>query len=307
MSGRATDGPAFAAAVRDLVNTAAVVDGVPALSGHVLDGLADHPELIHLVDARSEPLPSDASGAAMAVGVLATPPGDPAEFVVLPANRRRGLGLRLVQQALDRGAPGVWSYGALPAAVALAGRTGLVATRELLQLRRPLSGELPDAVWPDGVRLRTFVPGQDEEQVLGVNARAFAWHPEQGRLDLAGLRAEMAQVWFDPAGFFLAVDADDTVLGFHWTKVHSADPTPEPGREPGPVGEVYVIGVDPRSPVRRLGSPLTAAGLHHLRDRGLGTVMLYVEGDNRAALALYDRWSFSTRLRNVVYRPPSTL
>ena len=68
--------------------------------------------------------------------------------------------------------------------------------------------------------VRTFRPGDDDVAFLGVNARAFAWHPEQGRLDQAGLAAEMAQDWFDPAGFFLAVDADDTVLGFHWTKVH---------------------------------------------------------------------------------------
>ncbi len=96
------------------------------------------------------------------------------------------------------------------------------------------------------MRLRTFVPGQDEEAFLAVNARAFAWHPEQGRLDLAGLRGEMAQEWFDPAGFFLAVttgDGPEQVLGFHWTKVHPTDPNPgqpdpghpDPGQpDPGP-------------------------------------------------------------------------
>ena len=148
------------------------------------------------------------------------------------------------------------------------------------------------------------MPGQDEDAFLGVNARAFAWHPEQGRLDLAGLRAEMAQDWFDPAGFFLAVTDDpasptgDRVLGFHWTKVHESV-----AGLPGPAGEIYVLGVDPAAGVRGLGGPLTAAGLDYLRQRGLDTVLLYVEGDNDRAVRLYQRFGFSTFLTNVVYQP----
>jgi len=163
---------------------------------------------------------------------------------------------------------------------------------------------------PAGVRIRTFVPGQDEAAFLAVNARAFAWHPEQGRLDLAGLRAEMAQDWFDPAGFFLAVipqspggeAGQDTVVGFHWTKVHGVDPNPGAGGRGGPIGEVYVLGVDPQSGLRGLGAPLTAVGLDHLAGHGLDTVMLYVEGDNHRAVRLYERFGFRTFLTNVVYR-----
>ncbi len=153
---------------------------------------------------------------------------------------------------------------------------------------------------PNGVQLRAFEPGHDERQFLAVNARAFEWHPEQGRLDLAGLQAEMAQPWFDPAGFILAVDERDVVLGFHWTKVHSDGPVP--------LGEVYVLGVDPLAalhgePIRGLGGPLLAAGLAHLAGAGLETVLLYVEGDNARALKLYRRLGFDTFSTDVVYRP----
>ena len=187
-------------------------------------------------------------------------------------------------------------------------------------MRRPLdpawaAAQVAAVPLASGVRLRTFVPGQDEQQFLGVNARAFDWHPEQGRLDLAGLELEMAQPWFDPAGFFLAVDDDDTVLGFHWTKVHSPELTPGdvPGAggeaAPEPLGEVYVLGVDPAGrldgePVRGLGAPLTAAGLDHLAGRGLRTVLLYVEGDNDRALKLYRRLGFTVFSTDVVYRRP---
>ncbi|HEY4991722.1 MAG TPA: mycothiol synthase, partial [Nakamurella sp.] len=255
--------------------------------------------------------------------------GDPAEVVVDPAARGRGVGSGLVRSALDRQGA-VWAYGDLPAAAAVASRLGLRRGRVLLQMRLELPADDagPVATPPAGVRFRTFVPGQDEQAFLAVNARAFAWHPEQGRLDLAGLRADMAQDWFDPAGFFLAVgeraaaeqpvgqradtESADTesaggerVLGFHWTKVHPADVTPSPSRRPEPIGEVYVLGVDPAAGVRGLGGPLTAIGLDHLRRRGLRTVILYVEGDNDRAVRLYQRFGFSTHLTNVVYSRPA--
>lgn len=273
--------------VRALVALAAATDGVAALGGHVLDALEDgHGQYLLIRDEQS---------ALVAVAAARDP--DPVELVVHPDRRRQGLGGRLLSQGLARGV-GAWAHGDLPAARGLADRLGLARARELLQMTAPLGapGGHGRVVLPDGVRLRTFVPGQDEEQFLGVNARAFSWHPEQGRLDLAGLQTELRQDWFDPAGFFLAVDTDDRVLGFHWTKVHPGSA----GRVA--VGEVYVLGVDPLSPIRRLGTPLTIAGLDHLAGLGLGTVILYVEGDNEPALRVYRRLGFQISRSDVVYR-----
>ncbi|MGS0685927.1 mycothiol synthase [Nakamurella sp. GG22] len=315
--GRGTD---LAPGIRDLVARALAVDGVAAVSGHVLDavaaGSADWLPLRDAPDggpAGSEPdggpAGSELAGVAVAVA------RDPAEVVVDPAVRGRGHGTELVRAALDRQGA-VWAYGDLPAAGAIARRLGLARVRVLLQMRLDDStgaGNDPqdtpqDAELPAGVRLRTFVPGRDEQSFLAVNARAFEWHPEQGRLDLAGLRAEMAQSWFDSEGFFLAVAQDDPdrVLGFHWTKIHQDDPTPGPGGPSTPLGEVYVIGVDPAAGIRGLGTPLTTAGLDYLHARGVRTVMLYVEGDNDRALRLYERFGFRIHVTNTVYaRPPA--
>ena len=96
----------------------------------------------------------------------------------------------------------------------------------------------------------------DADEVIRVNAAAFAHHPEQGSMDAANLAERMAEPWFDPAGLLVAADGD-RLLGFHWTKQHS--PT---------LGEVYVVAIDPAAQGQGLGKLLTLAGLHHLADEG---------------------------------------
>lgn len=222
-----------------------------------------------------------------------------AELAVHPEHRRRGIGGQLLAALLGR-APGgrlrVWAHGEHIAAIALAERYGLSRDRVLLQLRRSLARPpLPEPVFPPGVRVRPFVPGQDEAAWLAVNGRAFAAHPEQGSWTLEDVLARQAEPWFDPAGFLLAVDTTDgdRVVGFHWTKVHDA----AAGR-----GEVYVLGVDPSEHRRGLGSALTLAGLHYLRGRGVRTVLLYVEADNAAALRTYQRLGFTHWDTDACYR-----
>ncbi|MBN9608674.1 MAG: mycothiol synthase [Actinobacteria bacterium 69-20] len=253
-------------------------------------------------------LPAHVAGAL--VGLAYRRGADPAELYVDPAYRGRGIGRELARATVaDITRPsGIWAHGTLPVARHLAAAFGAVPTRELRQLRRSVESlratPLPVDL-PSGVGIRTFRPGVDDDAFLAVNARAFAWHPEQGRLDAAGLRAEMAQPWFDPAGFFLAVTKGNTagtintvgtVLGFHWTKVHREE-TP-------PLGEVYVLGVDPSSPIKHLGTPLTATGLNHLAARGIDTVLLYVEGDNERAVNLYRRFGFADYAVDTVYAAP---
>jgi len=229
-----------------------------------------------------------------------------AELVVRPADRRTGIGTDLAERLLARVGidpavePGdhlrVWAHGDQPAAAALAAHFGFQKVRTMRRLRRDLTDDLPSATLPEGIHLRAFEPGRDEDAVTEVNRLAFAWHPEQGAMTAADVRAAEAESWFDPAGFLLATDNRDQVVGFHWTKVH---PDADAG---APIGEVYVLGVHPDAQGGGLGRALTMAGLRYLRERrGMVRVMLYVESDNAPALAVYDKLGFTLWDTDVQY------
>ncbi|MEN3613201.1 mycothiol synthase [Plantactinospora sp. ZYX-F-223] len=298
-------------AVLALAGVASAADGADPLSEHVTLRLrqAEASPVTHL-------LVREPAGAVVGYAHLEPLDGAEvsAELVVHPLWRRQGLGRALVSAALDRvpgtGALLVWAHSDHPSAAALALDLGLHRSRVLWQLRRSLRDPLPEPKLPAGVALRAFRPGSDDEAWLAVNRRAFASHPEQGRWDLADLRLRLAEPWFDPAGFLLAVEeSSGRLLGFHWTKVHGGRTEAHGGPEPaaraagtGPIGEVYVLGVDPDSHGLGLGRALTLAGLHHLRDRGLTRVMLYVDESNTGAMALYTRLGFANWLRHVRYR-----
>ncbi|MDQ0755441.1 mycothiol synthase [Arthrobacter sp. B3I4] len=223
------------------------------------------------------------------------------EVAVHPSYRNQGVADRLVGELQRvRGFDGLkaWSHGNHEAAAELAARYGYVPVRELWKMRlATASSELPDVGLPDGVTLRSFAPGQDEDAWLAVNRAAFAHHPEQGNMSRADLDARMAEPWFDPAGFLLAVEPSGRILGFHWTKVH-----PRHGEHPA-IGEVYVVGVAPEAQGTGLGKALTVAGIRHLQQQGLHAVMLYVDGDNIPAVALYRRLGFSRWDMDVMYAP----
>ncbi|MFI6502033.1 mycothiol synthase [Nonomuraea typhae] len=228
--------------------------------------------------------------------------GPSGELVIHPSFRGQGYGKRLLGEVLELsgGRLRLWAHGDHPGAGALAASLGFERVRSLWQMRRSLFAPLPSFELPPGVRLRAFVPGQDEEAWLKVNAAAFAHHPEQGAWTMADVRRREAESWFDPEGFFLAF-RDDRLVGFHWTKVHGSD---EHGHEP--LGEVYVVGIDPSQQGTGLGKALTLAGLRHLRSRGLAQVMLYVDEANAAAIRLYSGLGFSRWDVDVMYAAAAT-
>jgi mycothiol synthase len=261
----------------ELAERAESSDGVAPFNEASLFALRDGVRPRVLV-VRTEP---DIVAAAFAAGDA------PVEVVVDPDHRRQGHGRAIVEELLADGELSFWAHGDLPAAQALARSAGLSPQRTLLVLRLVLDGPPGPERVPDGVTLRTYTPA-DADEIIAVNARAFAHHPEQGAMDRADFDRRSSSAWFDPAGLFVA-ERDGRIVGFHWTKVEDG------------VGEVYVVGIDPDAQGGGLGTALTARGLRHLYEQGLGTADLYVEGDNAPALTVYEKLGFEQQAKDVLY------
>lgn len=218
------------------------------------------------------------------------------DLFIRPDSRGRGLGAAAAEQLLARAGAGpltAWSHEDHPAARALAARFGFDAVRTLLQLRLELGPPMASHAAPNAsphMQIMPFRPGTDDREWLALNARVFAWHPEQGGIAQHDLEQRMAEPWFCPEDFLVARDAADTMVGYCWLKAAGSE-----------AGEIYVIGVAPEASGRGLGRALMAAGLNRLRERGCTAAELYVEADNTAAVALYRSLGFGDASVHVQY------
>jgi mycothiol synthase len=272
-------------AVRSLLDAAATADAHAALDEHawldlVQGGREGFAGLVAWDDGHPHP-----------VGYAQVSRGSGSwalEFVVDPHHRVPGntIGLDLVGEAArviaseGGGHVHMWVNQPRPEHDHIAAAIGLRPGRVLYQMRRSLPVEA-ERHQGKPIATRPFRVGVDEDAWLEVNNRAFDWHPEQGGWDRKTLQQRESEAWFDPDGFLLHDDAEGRLDGFCWTKVHfDTDP---------PLGEIYVIAVDParRDKTPGLGRALVLAGLDHLYERGLTVGMLYVDATNAPAVKLY--------------------
>lgn len=285
----------------DLVNVQAMlartaeVDGFWPLSDQLVADLVEpggdasrRPICVRLVD--------DASGTVLGYAQASRrDEGWTMQIAVEPARRNIGGGLvETLLEAMPRaitsaggGPVDWWIFQPSAASGELATAHGFGFDRDLVQMRRGLPADRRSTV-----PTRAFVVGRDDDAWLAVNNRAFAGHPEQGRWTTDILHRRIVQPWFDPEGFRLH-ERDGRLAAFCWTKVHDEVETRH--------GEIYVIGVDPDFQRLGLGKELTLAGLDHLADRGVADALLYVDGANTAARAMYERLGFGVQRTDRAY------
>lgn len=286
-------------AVMDLIETVTAADGVSPISEHVWlhvkQGGDEHDH--HYLMTIDHTL----------VGYAHLDDTDPvagpsAELTIHPHFRRRGLGLtlaRTIVESADASHVRLWAHSHSEGAAQLARALGMNEQRVLWQMRRSLRSELPTVADVPGIEIRAFRPDRDNDAVLAVNARAFVDLPDQGSWSAEDLAQRCAESWFDPPGFLLAWQGE-SLVGFHWTKVHGAH-----GHGHEAIGEVYVLAVDPAFTGHGLGRLLTVRGLEHLRAQGLSQVMLYVDAANERALRLYESLGFAHWDTDVLYQSNS--
>jgi mycothiol synthase len=287
------------AIVRGLADAAATVDGHPALGDSVWRDLASPSPESAVVLARVDGNPAGALHVAPAENEPSQRIG---ALVLAPEHRTVEVLGGLVDRSARADVCGaadrlmVWMLGVDDATDAVLWQVGATRARELFQMRVALP--LNDAAtWPDGVRMRTFEPGNDEVAWLRVNNRAFASDPDQHGWTTDTIAARERESWFDPTGFLLAVTDDDVISGFCWTKLHP----PSPPHDPDPLGEIYVVGVDPDHQGGGLGRALVVAGLGSLQDRGAAIGMLFVDAANTGAVGLYRALGFEVARADRAY------
>jgi mycothiol synthase len=266
-------------------------DGFPALSDHLMLELEQHgPDFVALQAY------DDESGSFVGYAQLARANNSTAvELVIYPTRRDefQQLAPQLLRAALDvvaavgGGTVYWWVHHPGDEIEAVAEEVGLRLARRLMQMRRPLP-----ITETTTVETRAFVVGQDEAEWVRINNAAFHDHPEQGGWTIESLQQREAEPWFDASGFLLH-ERDGKLAAFCWTKIHH-DEVP-------PMGEIYVIAVDPPFHGLGLGKALTIAGLENIAARGLTIGMLYVDAANTPAFSLYERLGFSVHHEDHAY------
>jgi mycothiol synthase len=219
-----------------------------------------------------------------------------ADGCVHPAHRGRGIGRSLLRLAEARGreiiekAPADMRIllicrvnSANESVKTLLQSEGYALRRHFWQMAIQLDQEPPRPTWPDGITVRTMVPGQDERAVYEADEEAFQDHFDHMRIPF-----EAWMMWetgepdaHDPSLWFLAMDGDE-IAGVALCRPRTTEDPEE--------GWVMTLGV--RRPWRRrgLGEALLRHSFRTLYERGLRKVGLGVDAASlTGATRLYAR------------------
>ena len=294
--------PEVQSQVLALIARATDLDGVPPVSEHVLLHLRHGGDKAdtHFIAIENNKVVGYAH-----LDLTDEVEGPSAELVVDPSHRKSGIGRSLLHE-LQKTAGNtlrLWSHGDLPGARTIAEKSGFSRVRTVIQMRRSLNDPIPELI--KDISIRNFLPTIDNEEWIALNNRAFANHPEQGNWSPRDLDIRTKEAWFDPQGFLIA-EENQRMVGFCWTKIHGGHSHKhsehEEEHDHDPIGEIYIMGVDPEFSGKGIGKAVTIAGLRHMRYQGIFSAMLYVDADNHAAIKLYQSLGFTEWGRDVLYR-----
>ena len=294
--------------IKSLTDLVTQADGLAPLSEHVLIHLhhGGDEHSIHLL----------AKDDAELIGYLHLDRTDKVtgavvEVAVAPLHRGHHVATTLVQHALSL-VPDMdcrlWAHGENAGAHQLATSLGFHQSRVLWQMRRSLLAPLPKSdTIPNndilaGLSIRTFSAENDSHAWLELNNEVFQDHPEQGDWTLRDLKVRMSEGWFDSAGFFVAFDKSNQMVGYTWTKIHGG--LHHGDHEHPEIGEIYVLGVHPDFRGVGLAQLLTVRALEYLRAHRLTAAMLYVDAKNQRAIELYQDLGFSQWDADVMFKRP---
>jgi mycothiol synthase len=246
---------------------------------------------------------AEAGGQIVAYADVNERPGKERYWLYLRALRPEGAAALIAETfayAAPRAGPGALIHAAAPgsdrATHDVLRAHGFRHVRYELEMRIDLDAEPPEPVWPEGIEVRSFRPGEDEEAAWQADTEAFADHWEFTPDPYDDFEREVfGHPAFDPSLFFLPVQGDK-VAGLSFCLLRDLGET---------VGWIEILGV--RRAWRRRG--LALALLHHsfreLRAQGARWAGLEVDAENlTGAVRLYERAGMRPVRQEAIFEGP---
>jgi len=223
------------------------------------------------------------------------------ECMIHPLHRKKGIATKLIRRAI-RHAEAAESKVVqisvpeinLPARN-LASRLGFKFIRYFYELQLDLNNiRLPDFE-PSGYIIRRLEPDEADKLTL-IQNRAFAdsWGFNPNTPDEIAYRINLSSC--SPENIMMAY-LKNNPIGYCWTRIMLED-NPAAG---GMKGEIHMLGVDPAYRKKGIGRNVLLAGLADLKSKGVTIVELTADGEEPAALGLYESVGFEVCSRTEWY------
>lgn len=211
---------------------------------------------------------------------------------VKPAHRRKGVARELVNRVIDRAE----ELNAQAVHVDISSNNS-IARNELPKLgfkyiRRYLElfldiNKIPDKDLENaGKECRQLLPGE-EEKLADIQNKAFANHWGYQPNTQETIAYDISLNHRSPQDIVVTCE-EGSIHGYCWTEI--IDRGVDSGKEKH--GIIYMIGTDPEYRGKGFGKKVLLAGLSHLKSRGIETVSLSVDSENRIAYELYRSMGF---------------
>jgi len=228
--------------------------------------------------------------------------------IVHPEQRLQGIGTGLMERAesrareLRRDKPLFLEMVArqpVAGAAELALSLGMQPVRHFFYMEcRDLAG-LQEPVFPEGIRVRRYVVGSDQDAFVAAYNDAFSDH--WGHVPHTRDKEEhrVGNPAFVCDDTLLAVDCGGRIAGLCLVLVPQVDPDMRKANPPM-IDDLAVTHAYRRC---GLGRGLLLAGMRHIRERGFSAAALAVDVDNpNQALRLYESAGFEVVSRSTAFR-----
>lgn len=174
-----------------------------------------------------------------------------------------------------------WVEDVDQAAKEILAREQFLPERYWWQMEIQMEATPPTPTWPDGIRVRMFIPGQDEQRTHHALAESFSTNGDEPYSSFdEWLQFGVESESFDPALWFLAVEDNDEIAGVILCEL----------RTDSARGWISEVAVRPKWRKRGLGQALLYHAFGEFYQRNIYKCALVVDAANPSgATRLYER------------------